>query len=136
MNFLRSPNLPRLCDSNGARHYRFQIPGEFAPCNPSLISDGDGFLALVRTVNYRIGDDGFYRVNPNVTSINWLLRLDRAFRVLDATAVDDSDARARGPAARHRRGRTQRPRSRRSVRAMSVPRTITATNTAGANDQS
>jgi hypothetical protein len=51
----------------------------------------------VRTVNYRIGDDGFYRVTPNVTSINWLLRLDRTCRVLDATAVDDSDARAQGP---------------------------------------
>jgi len=101
MNFLRSLSLPRLGGCSGARHYRFQIPGEFVPCNPSLVADGDGFVAIVRTVNYHIGDDGYYRVSPEVTSINWLLRLDKNFRVIEADVIDDAEAHRSGLSVRH-----------------------------------
>ncbi|HEX5777377.1 MAG TPA: hypothetical protein VFY21_00920 [Xanthobacteraceae bacterium] len=93
--------LLRLSDCPGARHYRFQIPGEFVPCNPSLAADGDGFLALVRTVNDRIDEGGIYRVTPGSTSINWLLRLDSSLRVQEAAAIDDEAWRGAGPGARH-----------------------------------
>jgi hypothetical protein len=91
----------RLNDCPGARRYRFEIPGKFVPCNPSLAIDGDGFLALVRTVNYRIDKRGSYRFPPAPTTINWLLRLDSALQLRDAAPIDDEAWRGVGPGARH-----------------------------------
>ena len=90
-----------LRPSLGARHYRFQIPGALSPCNPSLAADGEGFSALVRTVNYRLDERGVYRRDGDFTTVNWLLRLDKAFRVLEADRVDDSESHRAGPVARY-----------------------------------
>ncbi len=99
--FMPRLSLLRLSDCRGARHYRFKIPGEFVPCNPSLAADGDGFLALVRSVNYRIDKSGIYRLSPSSTTINWLLRLDSSLEVRDSAPIDDEAWRGVGPGARH-----------------------------------
>lgn len=88
----------RLSLFPGTRHHRIKIPGKFPACNPSIARDGDGFLVLVRTVNYRINANGRYSFpkGENRDAANWLVKLDSEFRLLSAQTIDDDQARHGG----------------------------------------
>ncbi len=61
-------------------------------CNPSIAADREGMRAIVRTVNYRLSDDGVLISLPGgrqMTS-NWLAKIGRDLAVVDAQLIDDT----------------------------------------------
>ena len=63
--------------------------------NPSLARDGDGILALVRSSNYRIAEDGAYAIaDPRgvVRTENQILRLDARLEASGSRPLEDETA--------------------------------------------
>ncbi len=84
-------------------HRRIDLPlspGWF-PTNPSIAADGDGYLAIVRTLDYEIVGPHRYRFNDPAGlphTVNVLLRLDRELRTIAAyPAVDATLLEPRHP---------------------------------------
>lgn len=91
----------RLSSFSGAERFTLTVPGEWPACNPSIAKDGDGFRVIVRTVNYRLKENGYWLCHPpgGAQTINWLLHLDRDLQTLRADRIDDRDVIAREPRA-------------------------------------
>jgi hypothetical protein len=93
--------LLRLSLFPDTQRYTLGIPGDWPGCNPSIAKDGDGFRVIVRTINYRLLENGHWSFHPHggARTINWLLRLDRNLQTISANRIDDqnivaNDARA------------------------------------------
>jgi tetratricopeptide (TPR) repeat protein len=73
----------------------FEPRDGFVPMNPSIARQGDALHAIVRTVNYRLGDDGGYRVldaEGIVRTENYVGTIDPESGVFTgAPLVDESD---------------------------------------------
>jgi len=76
-----------------AQRYTLAAPGEWPSCNPSIAKDGDGFRVIVRTLNYRLKENGKWLGHPpgGARSANWLFHLDRDLRTLGVDRVADHD---------------------------------------------
>lgn len=77
------------------------LPAGYTATNPSLSTVDGRLIALIRTVNYRIRDDGSYEVEGAVNTRNFLGRLEMGDGVavvqeLSRPQVDESALRIRG----------------------------------------
>jgi hypothetical protein len=79
------PKLSDYCPSFKSRKIDFTLPENWIALNPSVTCYGSGLVCVVRTVNYRIDDNGCYiirgtdgtanRTNP-INTRNYLLQLE------------------------------------------------------------
>lgn len=85
----------------GARSYRIELPGGSAGFNPSIAADGDGFSAVIRTINAERDHEGRYVFIPpgGIRTINYLVRLDRQFRMRQCQRIEDDQVLASTPQA-------------------------------------
>jgi hypothetical protein len=90
----RSPTI-RLSSFVGSRVYPILIPGNPRACNPSIAVNGEGFRAIVRTVNYDLDDAGVCISLPGGfhVSSNWLVEFDRNLMMTGLRSVDDDAVR-------------------------------------------
>ena len=77
------------------------IPGSsitYRPCNPSIQKTEDGYVVLLRTVNYGIGPESYSLLNPKekfFNSKNFLLKLSKDFSILSSKEIIDTTNRKR-----------------------------------------
>lgn len=94
--------VTELCPATRLSEVLVALPAPYQACNPSFVRDGDGYLGVVRGVNYLI-EDGRYRIQ-DVQSIvrtrNFLVRLDRQLAVISMLEMHDHSGLVRREHAR------------------------------------
>lgn len=82
----------RLSALDDAQISSLAVPGDLTACNPSIAISDEGFRCIVRTVNYCLDADGRFQLPPDgaIKSLNWLVDLDRDFRIVDRQCIDDA----------------------------------------------
>lgn len=95
--------MHRLNRFAGARQYRITVPDEWPACNPSIAADGENFLVTVRTLNYRLQDNGHWGGTPEGGVLNavWLVSLDADLAVTGARKIEDRHITAAHERARN-----------------------------------
>lgn len=64
--------------------------GKYYSCNPSIAANDGTYLAIVRTVNYRLVHNGWYIVEgERHDTRNYLVTLSDRFKVIDRVPVED-----------------------------------------------
>src|SRR5690606_3058958 len=94
--------LVEMCPATRLKEVEVALPAPYHACNPSFVRDGDGYLGVVRGVNYLI-EDGRYRsqdAQSIVRTRNFLVRLDRQLAVVSMQEMHDRSGRARREHAR------------------------------------
>ncbi len=85
----------RLSRLFGARSYRIELSTSDPTFNPSIAAHGDGFIAIVRTLNCIVDDSGNYREIPEtgLVTTNWLVEFDSSLKITKLSKLDDSNFR-------------------------------------------
>ncbi len=75
--------VPTLTEMFHLRSLALRVPTNLTPCNPSIVATETGWLACVRTHNYRILPNGLFRYSFVSESWNeiWLIEIDDNFSV-------------------------------------------------------
>jgi glycosyltransferase involved in cell wall biosynthesis len=82
--FYYAEALSVLCPSARAHALKIDLPAPFLPTNPSFVATSEGYLGIVRGVNYRLSD-GRYQIDDNhgrVRTRNFLVRLGPELELL------------------------------------------------------
>jgi len=88
------PQGERLFETLHPNFVSIEVPGEYHPCNPSLSFDGNGYVIVVRSVNYELlGSGGVQLHSENYDTHNFIGRLSTNLRVLSMSALEDTAAR-------------------------------------------
>jgi hypothetical protein len=93
----------RLNSFFGAQRYTLTVPSDWPACNPSIANDGEGFRVIVRTVNYRLRENGHWLRHPpgGARTVNWLLRLDRDLKTMSTARIADQSLIVSEPRAKN-----------------------------------
>jgi tetratricopeptide (TPR) repeat protein/predicted GH43/DUF377 family glycosyl hydrolase len=75
----------------------FDVNDDWKAMNPTIARDGDGFIAIVRTVNYEITESGHYAIHGNaelgpdnpIVTRNFLVRLSKDMAWLSQLEIHD-----------------------------------------------
>ena len=81
---------PLVLRDFGLYSQQIDLGGKYYSCNPSIVADGNSYVASVRTVNYRLVRNGWYIVEGRSHDTrNFIVKLNDRFQIMEKTMVDD-----------------------------------------------
>ena len=81
--------MTKRLELNSDQDKVLSIPPPYVPCNPSIIKTKTGYRICLRTVNYRIGKSYQCPDGKEINTINYLINIDKNFKLLDSVELKD-----------------------------------------------
>ncbi|WP_405044810.1 transposase [Paraburkholderia sp. USG1] len=81
---------PLVLKDFGLYSQQVDLGGKYYSCNPSIVADGNSYVATVRTVNYRLVRNGWFIVEgQSHDTRNFIVKLNDRFEIMEKAMVDD-----------------------------------------------